>query len=142
LKEGLRNVFGPHDGRIWYCLDYSQLQLRIFAYLTEEKSMIEAFDNGYDFHGFIASKIFSKDIDKVTKLERRIGKNVNFGLSLGHRRGRSNRRQAFQDSGILSVKCFLLPIHSCDLSRDRFTTMGTLQHRMAIVSTAINHIKA
>lgn len=81
--RGLRHLYGPSLGRKWFCLDYSQLQLRIFANLTEERSMIEAFEAGYDFHGFIASKIFKKDIDKVTKLERRIGKNVNFGFVFG-----------------------------------------------------------
>lgn len=80
---GLRNVYGPHRGRTWFCIDYSQLQLRIFAYLTEEKSMIEAFAAGYDFHGFMASRIFNKDIDKITKSERRIAKNVNFGFVFG-----------------------------------------------------------
>jgi DNA polymerase I-like protein with 3'-5' exonuclease and polymerase domains len=107
LKEGLRNVFGPHDGRIWYCLDYSQLQLRIFAYLTEEKSMIEAFDHGYDFHGFIASKIFSKDIDKVTKLERRIGKNVNFGFIFGASPGKIEQTAGV--SGLWDTVCKMFP---------------------------------
>ena len=89
LEEGekpaynLRTLFGPRPGRVWYCLDYSQLQLRIFAYCTQEKSMIEAFRKGWDFHGFIASRIFNKPIDEVTKLERRIGKNVNFGFVFG-----------------------------------------------------------
>ena len=81
--EGLRNVYGPHHGRVWFCIDYSQLQLRIFAYLTEEQSMIDAFAAGYDFHGFMASRIFNKDIDKITKSERRIAKNVNFGFVFG-----------------------------------------------------------
>lgn len=81
--EGLRNVYGPHGGRCWFCIDYSQLQLRIFAYLTEEQSMIDAFASGYDFHGFMASRIFNKDIDKITKSERRIAKNVNFGFVFG-----------------------------------------------------------
>ena len=81
--EGLRHVYGPHSGRTWFCIDYSQLQLRIFAYLTQEQSMIDAFDAGYDFHGFMASRIFRKDIDKITKSERRIAKNVNFGFIFG-----------------------------------------------------------
>ena len=76
-------MYGPHQGRVWFCIDYSQLQLRIFAYLTEEQSMIDAFAAGYDFHGFMASRIFNKDIDKITKSERRIAKNVNFGFVFG-----------------------------------------------------------
>ena len=81
--EGLRHVYGPHSGRTWFCIDYSQLQLRIFAYLTNEQSMIDAFAAGYDFHGFMASRIFNKNIDKITKSERRIAKNVNFGFVFG-----------------------------------------------------------
>ena len=82
-KPGLRHVFGPPPGHRWYCIDYSQLQLRIFAYLTKEESMIESFKLGYDFHGFVASKIFSKSIDAITKHERRIAKNCNFGFIFG-----------------------------------------------------------
>ena len=81
--EGLRNMFGPQPGRRWFCIDYSQLQLRIFAYTANEQSMIEAFGKGYDFHAYIASCIFSKPVDEITSSERRIGKNVNFGFIFG-----------------------------------------------------------
>lgn len=79
----LRSVFGP-DGtrnRIWYSIDYSQLQLRIFAYVSGEKSLIKAFEEGWDAHDYIASRIFK--VDKPSKLQRRIGKNVNFGFIFG-----------------------------------------------------------
>ena len=83
IKKGLRSSFGPAPGRIWYCLDYSQLQLRIFAFVSGESSMVEAFNKGYDFHGFIASKIFDVDVSQVTTHQRRIGKNTNFGFIFG-----------------------------------------------------------
>jgi DNA polymerase I-like protein with 3'-5' exonuclease and polymerase domains len=83
VVEGLRDVFGPSEGRRWFCLDYSQLQLRVFAWLTKEKSMIKAFEDGYDFHSFIASKVFDKGPKALTKIERRVGKNVNFGFVFG-----------------------------------------------------------
>ena len=97
INELLREVFGPFDDRIWYCLDYSQLQLRIFAYITQEKSMIDAFAAGYDFHGFVASKIFGMDIEEVNsdKAKRRIGKNVNFGFIFG-----ASPRKIEQTAGI------------------------------------------
>lgn len=79
----IRSVFGPQPGRIWFPMDYSQLQLRIFAYITEEQSMLDAFDAGYDFHSFVASKIFKCHPDEVSSLQRRIGKNVNFGFIFG-----------------------------------------------------------
>jgi DNA polymerase I-like protein with 3'-5' exonuclease and polymerase domains len=81
----LRDVFGPLDGRIWYPLDYSQLQLRIFAYASQEESLIQAFLDGYDYHEFVASKLFDIDLkkEKPSKIQRRIAKNVNFALIFG-----------------------------------------------------------
>ena len=90
LSEGespeynLRKVFGPEKGRKWFCIDYSQLQLRIFAFVSGDESMIKAFEQGYDFHSFVASTLLRKDIDKITSIERReYGKNVNFGFVFG-----------------------------------------------------------
>jgi len=109
INELLRTVFGPDDDHIWYCLDYSQLQLRIFAYITGEKSMIEAFEKGYDFHGFVASKIFNMSIEEVNKdkSKRRIGKNVNFGFIFG-----ASPRKIEQTAGITGLwdtVCNLFP---------------------------------
>jgi DNA polymerase-1 len=64
--------------------DYSQLQLRIFAHITEEQEMIDAFVHGWDAHDFVARKIFNvPDSEKPTKSQRRIAKNVNFGFIFG-----------------------------------------------------------
>ena len=79
----LREVFCPPPDRTWYAIDYSQLELRVFAACSREQSLIDALDAGYDFHGFVAQKIFDKPADKVTKQERRIAKNVNFALIFG-----------------------------------------------------------
>lgn len=77
----LRSVFGPAVGRIWYTLDYDQLQLRIFAFASQEQSMIDAFKAGWDFHNYVASRLFNTPTP--TKLQRRIAKNVNFALIFG-----------------------------------------------------------
>ena len=77
----LRRVFGPRSGRIWICIDYSQLQLRIFAYASQETSLIQAFEDGWDAHDYMASRIFNTD--KPTKGQRRIAKNCNFGFVFG-----------------------------------------------------------
>ena len=47
----LREIFCPLPGKIWYAIDYSQLQLRIFAYASGEQSLIEALEAGYDYLG-------------------------------------------------------------------------------------------
>jgi DNA polymerase I-like protein with 3'-5' exonuclease and polymerase domains len=79
----IREIFGPEKGRVWYAIDYSQLQLRIFAYIAQEKDFIKALEAGYDAHAFVATKIFDKDINQITAHERRIAKNVNFGFVFG-----------------------------------------------------------
>ena len=83
-KYKLRTIFGPRSGRVWYCPDYSQLQLRIFAVMANETSMIEAFDRGEDLHTFTTQKFLGRD--NITSIERRdIGKTVNFSFIFGKR---------------------------------------------------------
>lgn len=83
-NKSLRSVFGPLPGTYWYDLDYSQLQLRIFAFVANEQELIEAFARGWDAHTFVARKIFRlRDDQEPTKLQRRIAKNVNFGFVFG-----------------------------------------------------------
>lgn len=80
----LRSVFGPDEGRWWLSNDYSQLQLRIFAVVTQEEDMIEAFRRGWDAHDYTARKIFGlRDNETPSKGQRRIAKNVNFGFIFG-----------------------------------------------------------
>lgn len=87
IEEGdrlynLRCVFGPKTPqKVWYGFDYSQLQLRIFAYCADDYGMIEAFEKGYDFHSYVASVIFKTD--NPTDLQRRVAKSINFGLIFG-----------------------------------------------------------
>lgn len=80
----LRSVFGPEDGYWWIMNDYSQLQLRIFAVVTQEQDMIDAFARGWDAHTYTARKIFGLgDFEEPTTGQRRIAKNVNFGFIFG-----------------------------------------------------------
>lgn len=83
-SPSMRSVFGPSPGCWWLDCDYSQLQLRIFAAVTQEQEMMNAFDKGWDAHDFMARKIFGvADSDSPTKAQRRIAKNVNFGFIFG-----------------------------------------------------------
>ena len=77
----LRKCFGPTPGRIWFAIDYQQLQLVIFAHMANDEGMLAAFGRGDDFHNYVASQLFNTK--EPTKLQRRIAKNVNFALTFG-----------------------------------------------------------
>ena len=80
----LRSVFGPPEGYWWFPIDYSQLQLRVFAAATKDPALIQSFDDGYDFHTFMAMAIFDLPPGtEPTAAQRRIAKNVNFGFIFG-----------------------------------------------------------
>lgn len=81
LEYSIRKVFGPDQDHLWAALDYDQLQLRVFAYWSQEPDLIKAFETGFDFHTYMAMRIF--ETDEPTKLQRRIAKNVNFGYIFG-----------------------------------------------------------
>ena len=79
----LRKVFTPEEGKIYIDADYSQIELRVLAHMSEDKHMIEAFIHGEDIHKQAASKVLHKPIDQVTKEERTRAKAVNFGIVYG-----------------------------------------------------------
>jgi DNA polymerase I-like protein with 3'-5' exonuclease and polymerase domains len=80
-RFNLRELFGPPPGYVWYAIDYSSLQLIIFAYEANDQGMIDAFAKGYDFHNYVAKGLFNTQ--EPTKTERRIAKNVNYALIFG-----------------------------------------------------------
>jgi DNA polymerase-1 len=63
--------------------DFSQLEVRLFGGMAQEPEYKAAFENGLDLHKITASKIFHKDMEKVSKVERNSGKRVNFGVIFG-----------------------------------------------------------
>lgn len=77
----LRNVFGPTDGDIWTCIDYKQFQLLIFAVVSENQKLIDAYIQGVDLHEATARQIFNTD--KISAEQRTMAKNVNFGILFG-----------------------------------------------------------
>ncbi|MCR5746974.1 MAG: DNA polymerase I [Lachnospiraceae bacterium] len=79
----LRKVFIPKEGYTFTDADYSQIELRILAALSEDEKLIEAFNNGQDIHASTASHVFHVDYDKVTPQMRRNAKAVNFGIVYG-----------------------------------------------------------
>lgn len=80
----VRKAFIPRDEN--YTLlaaDYSQIELRIIAALSDETTMIEAFKNGEDIHASTASKVFNVPLEEVTREQRSNAKTVNFGIIYG-----------------------------------------------------------
>lgn len=62
----IRKAFIPDDGCLFFSADYSQIELRIMAHLSEDKNMIDAFLSGHDIHAATAAKIYKVDINEVT----------------------------------------------------------------------------
>ncbi|MFY0630169.1 MAG: DNA polymerase I [Flavobacteriaceae bacterium] len=80
----VRKAFVPRDeNHVLLAADYSQIELRIIAALSEEETMIEAFKNGEDIHASTAAKVFNVPIDEVTREQRSNAKTVNFGIIYG-----------------------------------------------------------
>ena len=83
LGKKLRKVFKPENNCTYIDADYSQIELRILAHISEDDNMIEAFNSGEDIHKQAASKVLNIPIEEVTKEERSKAKAVNFGIVYG-----------------------------------------------------------
>ena len=83
LGKRVRKVFKPEEGKIYIDADYSQIELRVLAHISEDEHMIQAFQEGQDIHKQAASKVFKTPIDQVSKEQRSDAKAVNFGIVYG-----------------------------------------------------------
>jgi DNA polymerase-1 len=80
----VRKAFIPRNQEyVLLAADYSQIELRIIAALSEEETMMNAFKNGEDIHASTAAKVFNVDIKEVTREQRSNAKTVNFGIIYG-----------------------------------------------------------
>ena len=79
----IRKAFVPEKGHIFLSADYSQIELRLMAHLSKDKSMIADFLSGNDIHAATAAKIFGVDIKDVTREMRSRAKTANFGIIYG-----------------------------------------------------------
>ena len=79
----IRKAFIPDDGCTFFSADYSQIELRIMAHLSQDPNMIEAFAEGHDIHAATAAKIYHVPLDQVTPDMRRKAKTANFGIIYG-----------------------------------------------------------
>lgn len=83
LGKKLRKVFTAEEGKVLIDADYSQIELRVLAHISEDKIMLEAFLNGEDIHRQVASQVFQTKIEDVTDEQRNHAKAVNFGIVYG-----------------------------------------------------------
>ena len=83
LGKQIRKAFKPAEGNVYIDADYSQIELRVLAHISQDENMIYAFNHGEDIHKQAASKVFNIPIEEVTKEQRSSAKAVNFGIVYG-----------------------------------------------------------
>lgn len=79
----IRRAFVPEEGDVFFSADYSQIELRIMAHLSEDEHMVADFNSGLDIHAATAARIFHKPVEEVDRDERRKAKTANFGIIYG-----------------------------------------------------------
>ena len=79
----IRKAFVPEPGCLFFSADYSQIELRVMAHLSQDKNMIEVFREGKDLHAATASTIYKKPLEAVSRDERTKSKRANFGIIYG-----------------------------------------------------------
>lgn len=83
LGKQVRKIFKPELGKVYIDADYSQIELRVLAHMSEDTHMVQAFKDGEDIHRQAASKVFKTPMEEVTKEQRSNAKAVNFGIVYG-----------------------------------------------------------
>ena len=79
----IRRAFIPADGNVFFSADYSQIELRLVADLSGDKTMLEAFAHDQDIHAITAARIYHEPLEQVTPEQRRRAKTANFGILYG-----------------------------------------------------------
>ena len=83
MGRSIRKAFVAEPGFIFYAADYSQIELRVLAHLSNDQSLVQAFKKGMDIHKQTAAVIFDVDYDLVTKEQRAQAKTINFATLYG-----------------------------------------------------------
>ena len=79
----IRKAFIPEPGCLFFSADYSQIELRVMAHLSQDENMVRVFSEGKDLHAATAANIYKKPIEEVTRDERTKSKRANFGIIYG-----------------------------------------------------------
>lgn len=83
IGKAVRKVFVPKSGCVFIDADYSQIELRILAHMSNDEKLIECYNNSIDIHRATAAEVFGVSVDEVTDTMRRNAKAVNFGIIYG-----------------------------------------------------------
>ena len=83
MGERMRSCFVASEGCLLLASDYSQIELRMLAHMSQDPTLLDAFQNNRDIHAHTASVIYDVPLDAVTKEQRRSAKTINFGLIYG-----------------------------------------------------------
>ncbi|MEM6610924.1 MAG: DNA polymerase I, partial [Cyanobacteria bacterium P01_C01_bin.72] len=94
FSRQIRQAFIPKEGWLLVAADYSQIELRILAHLSQEPVLVDAYRNGKDVHRVTAKLLFDKE--DITSEERRLGKIINFGVIYGMGAQRFSRESGFK----------------------------------------------
>jgi len=143
----VRKAFIPEPGQSFFSADYSQIELRIMAHLSQDENLISAFRSGYDIHAATAAKIFHKEINDVTGDERRRAKTANFGIiygisafGLAERMGcsRTEAKELIEGYFATYPKVKEYMTRSIDMAREKGFT-ETLFHRRLVLPDINSH---
>ena len=83
IGRKIRSAFEGQGDKVLVSADYSQIELRLLAHISEDKNLIEAFQKGLDIHKMTAAKILGKNIEDLTHDERNQAKAINYGVAYG-----------------------------------------------------------
>ena len=83
LGKQIRRAFIPEDGFLLLSVDYSQIELRVMAHLSQDPTLIEIFETGEDIHTATGSRVFGIDASELTTKHRSAAKMINYGLAYG-----------------------------------------------------------
>lgn len=79
----IRAAFKPKQGHLFISADYSQIELRVLAYLSQDENLVQSFISGHDIHAETAARLFNAPLERVTHEQRQIGKRINFSILYG-----------------------------------------------------------
>ena len=83
LGKKIRRAFVPEPGNVLLSVDYSQIELRVMAHLSEDPVLVEVFAQGEDIHSATAARVYDVEPDEITTGQRSVAKMVNYGLAYG-----------------------------------------------------------
>jgi len=83
LGQRIRGLFVAEPGHSLIVADWSQVEYRILAYYSGDKRLVAAFEEGLDFHQYVASLLLGKPMEDISKVERTVSKNTNFAVAYG-----------------------------------------------------------